>query len=43
LQLSSEDLAKVEEAASAALIHTQNEEETAKTLVQEYTKLLEGK
>jgi hypothetical protein len=42
-QLSSEELVRIEDAASTALIYTQTEEGTAKTLVQEYTKLLDGK
>jgi hypothetical protein len=39
-QLSAEDLAKIQEAASAALVHTQTEEGTAKTLIQEYPNIL---
>lgn len=39
-QLPSEDLAKIEDAATTALMYTQEEESVARTLVQEYEKQL---
>ena len=42
-RLSNDDLVKIEEEASAALIHTQTEENTAKALVGEYNKILGDK
>ena len=42
-KLSNEELSEIEDEASAALIHTQTEESIARSLVNEYSKVLREK